>query len=105
MRNKKKNYTQLERCILETAHGQFFIDRAILLDKVMKKTENSGITKTDVENSLQKLTEQNALSLHTCYVLEDRSIINENLLKTAKIITPIAISMAILFQIYLSFAC
>ena len=100
MRNKKKNYTQLERCILETAHGQFFIDRAILLDKVLKKTENSGITKTDVENSLQKLTEQNALSFHTCYVLEDRSITNEILLKTAKILTPILILLAALVQLY-----
>ena len=100
MRNKKKNYTQLERCILETAHGQFFIDRAILLDKVLKKTENSGITKNDVENSLQKLTEQNALSLHTCYVLEDRSITNEILLKTAKILTPILILLAALVQLY-----
>ena len=105
MRNEKKNYTQLERCILETAHGQFFIDRAILVDKVLKKTENSGITKNDVENSLQKLTDQNALSIHTCYALEDKSITNDILLKTAKIITPIAISMAILFQIYLSFVC
>jgi len=102
MRNKKKNYTQLERCILETANGQFFIDRTILLDKVMKKTENSGITKDDVENSLQKLTEQNSLSLHTCYALEDRSITNEVILGMAKVIIPVAILMAILFQIYLS---
>ena len=100
MRNKKKNYARLERCILETAHGQFFIDRAILLDKVLKKTENSGITKNDVENSLQKLTEQNALSLHTCYVLEDRSITNEILLKAAKILTPILILLAALVQLY-----
>ena len=100
MRNEKKNYTQLERCILETAHGQFFIDGAILLDKVLKKTENSGITKTDVENSLQKLTEQNALSLHTCYALEDRSITIEILLKTAKILTPILILLAVLVQLY-----
>ena len=102
MRNKKKNYTQLERCILETANGQFFIDRTILLDKVMKKTENSGITKDDVENSLQKLIEQNSLSLHTCYALEDRSITNEVILGMAKVIIPVAILMAILFQIYLS---
>ena len=101
MRNKKKNYTQLERCILETAHGQFFIDRTILLDKVLKKAETSGITKNDVENCLQKLTEQNSLSLHTCYTLEDRSITNEILLKTAKIITPIAILFAVLVQIYI----
>ena len=101
MRNEKKNYTQLERCILETAHGQFFIDRAILLDRVLKKAENSGITKDNVENSLKKLTEQNALSLHTCYVLEDRSITNEILLKAAKIITPIAILFAVLVQIYI----
>lgn len=103
MKNQKRNYTQLERCILETANGQFFIDRTILLDKVLKKTENSGITKTDVENGLQKLTEQNALSLHTCYTLEDRSITIEILLKTAKIITPIGIIIAILVQIFLCF--
>ncbi len=102
MGNKKKNYTQLERCILETANGQFFIDRTILLEKVMKKTENSGITKDDVENSLRKLIEQNSLSLHTCYALEDRSITNDILLRMAKIIIPVAILMAILFQIYLS---
>jgi|GEM_PF-5278913 hypothetical protein len=100
MRILKRNYTQLERCILETAHGQFFIDRTILLDKVLEKAGNTGITKADVEISLQKLTEQKALSLHTCYALEDRSITNEILLRTAKILTPIVILLAVLVQIY-----
>ena len=100
MRNKK-NYTKLERCILETANGQIFIDKTVLLGKVLKMPENTGITEADVENCLQKLTEQNSLSLHTCYTLEDRSITNEFIFRVAKIMTPIVILAAILIQIYL----
>ena len=100
MRNKK-NYTKLERCILETANGQIFIDKTVLLGKALKMPENTDITEADVENSLQKLSEQNALSLHTCYALEDRSITNEYIFRVAKIMIPVVILAAILIQIYL----
>lgn len=103
MKNKK-NYTQLERCILETANGHIFIDKTVLLGKVLKMSENAGITEADVENCLQKLTEKNALSLHTCYALEDRSITNEFIVRVAKIMIPIVIVAGILTQIYLCFA-
>ena len=67
----------------------------------MKKQKNGCITENEVEDCLKKLTEQNAISLHTCYRLEDRQITNELLFKAAKILIPVAISAAILIQIYL----
>ena len=101
MKKIDRNYSQLERRILETANGQIFIDKTVLLGKVLKMPENTGITEADVENCLQKLTEQNSLSLHTCYTLEDKSITNEFIFRVAKIMTPIVILAAILIQIYL----
>lgn len=103
MKKQKNNYSQLDRCILETADGQFFIDKNILMKKVMNKVKDNILTESEIENRLQKLTEQKALSLHTCYALEDRSITNEFIIRVAKIMIPIAITAAIAIQLYFIF--
>lgn len=49
MKKIDRNYSQLERRILETANGQIFIDKTVLLGKVLKMPENTGITEADVD--------------------------------------------------------
>ena len=100
---KNKNYTQLDRCILETANCKMFIDKEELMSKVMEKQVNNGITENDISECLQRLTEQHALSFHNCYCLEDRQIMNEFIIRIAKIMIPIIIVAGILTQIYLMF--
>lgn len=101
MKKIDRNYSQLDKCILETAKGHMFIDKDELMSKVMEKQMNNGITENDISECLQRLTAQNALSYHCCYRLEDRQIMNEFIIKVAKIMIPIVIVAGIMAQIYL----
>ncbi|MBO4613655.1 MAG: hypothetical protein J5709_00900 [Bacteroidales bacterium] len=103
MKKIDRNYSQLDRCILETASCKMFIDSDELMSKVMEKQMNNGITENDISECLQRLTAQNALSFHNCYCLEDRQIKNEFIIKVAKIMIPIVIAAGILTQIFLMF--
>lgn len=103
MKKIDRNYSQLDRCILETANSKMFIDKDELMSKVMEKQMNNGITENDISECLQRLTEQRALSFHNCYCLEDRQIMNEFIIRVAKIMIPIVITAGILTQVYLMF--
>lgn len=103
MKKINRNYSQLDRCILETANSKMFIDKDELMSKVMEKQMNNGITENDISECLQRLTEQRALSFHNCYCLEDRQIANEFIIKVTKIMIPIVITAGILTQVYLMF--
>ena len=101
MKKINRNYSQLDRCILETANNKMFIDKDELMSKVMEKQMNNGITENDISECLQRLTEQHALSFHNCYCLEDRQIANEFIIRVTTIMIPIVIVAGILTQIYL----
>lgn len=103
MKKIDRNYSQLERRILETANGHMFIDKDELMSKVMEKQMNNGITENEISECLQRLTAQNALSYHCCYRLEDRQIMNEFIIRVAKIMIPVVITAGILTQVYLMF--
>ena len=86
MKKIDRNYSQLDKCILETANGHMFIDKDELMSKVMEKQMNNAITENDISECLQRLTAQNALSYHCCYRLEDRQIMNEFIIKPKSVI-------------------